>query len=104
MPSHTVRREPPIGLRAPAARALTRPVAAVVTAFVLLLAQSGGHAQQGVLALGQLRYFKTYNGNFGHVSGAVGLSGSGNPATGLATGTINISGVAATAGLGRGVS
>src|SRR3954454_13395299 len=79
--------------RLSAARGMERPAALVVTALLLLLAQSGGRAQQGATALGELRYFKAYFGNFGHVAGAEGLSGLGDPATGLATGTINISGV-----------
>jgi hypothetical protein len=97
MRSPRVRREPPAGLRGAAARALRGPAAALFTAFVLLFAQSEGQARQAATALGGLRYFKAYFGNFGHVSGAVGLSGLGDRTTGLATGTINISGVPATA-------
>jgi hypothetical protein len=70
MRSSTAARESRARLRATSARALKRPVAVCFTAFfnafVLLFAQSEGQA---------LRYFKAYFGNFGHVSGAVGLSG-----------------------------
>ena len=46
--------------------------------------------------MGQLNFFRTYVGNFGHVIGGVGLAGLGD-ASGFATGTINITGVPDTA-------
>src|SRR6476659_8824185 len=87
MGSSTVARKARARLRALAAKPQGRPAAIFLFAVVLLLAGSGGHAQQAAVAQGSLSYFKAYFGNFGHVVGGVGLSGTGNPTTGLATGT-----------------
>ena len=64
----------------------------LVVAAVLLSAQPGGYAQTS--GLPPLRLFKNYflaGGDY--VVGGVGLRGQGDPSTGLATGTISLSGV-----------
>jgi hypothetical protein len=80
----------------PVALLARRAAALLFIAVILLFSQPGGYAQTS--GYPPLKLFKNYfiaGGDY--VVGGVGLRGQGDPSTGLATGTISLSGVPDTA-------